>query len=235
MKYLSIPSFITLALLNLSDAATLAQWTFEGDVTTPSIGSGSAVQLGTSVTFNTGNGGGRGWSVTGFPTQGNSSGTDGVRFDTSTVGYPAPSYAGIQIVFDLNTSNTSSRWFRLDHTSNGGTDWTLGAATRLGTAANVGDTWHSENTVFLSDPAILNNPAFGFRIVSVFSADAFTEAGSGNSYLADSAYEVARNTTHVYTGTGLWRFDNVTVHAIPETSSTLLGGLGVLALLRRRR
>jgi len=52
-------------------------------------------------------------------------------------------------------------------------------------------------------------------VVSVFSPEAFTEAASGMSFAAGTAYEVARNTTSTYGG-GTWRFDMVSLSALPR-------------------
>ena len=96
---------------------------------------------------------------------------------------------------------------------------------------------YNTNTIAISDVASLNNSDFQFRVVSVFSPDAFTKANfPSTDYAANSAHEAARNIVSGsnYAG-GTWRFDMVTVNAVPEPSSALLGSLGVLALLRRRR
>lgn len=156
--------------------------------------------------------------------------------DVPTLGFASPAFSSLEVSFDLRTSNTASRWYRLDYTTDG-TNWNLGTPSRLGAAANAGDSWHNNNTVQINDLAALNNNNFGFRVVSVFSPDAFTEANSSTNFAANTAYEVARNTTSNYGG-GTWRFDMVTVTAIPEPGTfalILLGSVGIVRIARRKK
>ena len=56
----------------------------------------------------------------------------------------------------------------------------------------------------------------------------FTIDGSNNSFTSSNS--------RLFVGGGFGlKFDNIVVTAVPEPSAALLGGLGVLALLRRRR
>ena len=244
-KTLTIIGLAAFASLTGSHAQIITQWNFNAENATPSIGSGTISLIGgaTNSGYNSGAGSsdptqpGFGYQTTTYPAQSTASGTAGIQLDVSTASFQSPTYTGIQVSFDLRTSNTSSRWFRIDYTTNGGIDWTLGSAVRMGAAANAGDTWHNGNSLLINDVAALDNANFGFRIVSVFSPDAFTEAASSTNYAANTAYEVARNTTSTYGG-GTWRFDMITVTAVPEPSTFLLIGLGSSFLLlntRRRR
>lgn len=177
------------------------------------------------------------YQTTTYPAQGLASGTAGIRVDASTAGFTSPTYTGLKVSFDLRTSNTSSRWFRIDYTNDGGTNWNLGTATRLGIAANAGDTFHNLNTATISDLLSLGNANFGFRVVSVFSPVSFTEENSNTPFGADTAYEVARNITpggSNYAG-GTWRYDMVTLEAIPEPGTWALIGLGLAVVLVRMR
>ena len=242
MKYF-IGSCAALAVAcSVQAQGTVAQWTFTGDVSTPSTGAGTASLIGgTTATFAAGAAGtpDRGWSTSTYPAQGTGSGTAGASFAVSTVGID-PAATAISFTFDLRTSNTSSRWFRADYTLDGGVTWNLGTATRLGAAdASAGDAWHLGNSLTITDSSALNNAQFAVRVVSVFSPAAFTQVSGAVSYAANSAYEVARNpasgTPSSYSASGTWRFDNVTFTAVPAPGAIALLGLAGLVGSRRRR
>ncbi len=264
MKKLLTSCLLAAAFASTGTAQIVTQWNFNGTATnaipggstspSPSVGSGTASLIGsTTATFASGtaNGGSTdpvtttpnnyAWNTTTYPAQGANSGTAGARFDLSTSGFDTNSYTGLQISFDLRTSNTSSRWFRLDYTTDGGANWILGTATALGAAnANNGDTWHNNRVVSITDPLALDNSTFGFRVVSVFSPNDFTQnTASPTNYLANTAYEVANNASpgSSYAG-GTWRFDMVTATAVPEPSTyalLALGAAGMAAYRLRRR
>lgn len=222
-----------------SASTIVARWTFEGDVITPATGAGTASLLGTTATFAEGNGGGRGWNTTTYPSQATGSGTRGVQFLASTAGVSGP----ISVSFDHRASGTASRWARLDYTLDGGTNWVTGFWNNNG-GLSPHDTFHAFSVDFSSVAAASNNPDFGFRVVSIFSPLAFNQ-NSSLSFAADTAFMRANAeavyppTAGVGTGnygtTGTWRVDNVTVSAVPEPSTVVLAIAGVsLAALRRR-
>lgn len=207
------------------------------------MGSISVIGNATTTGFNSGVGSsdpvqpGLGYQTTTYPSQSLASGTAGIRVDTSTAAFTSPSFTGLNVSFDLRTSNTSSRWYRVDYTNDGGSNWNLGTATRLGATANAGDTFHNSNVLTINDAMALGNTNFGFRVVSVFSPVEFTELFSGTNFGANAAYEVARNQASGgsnYAG-GTWRFDTVTLQAIPEPSTWILIGLGIGFILMRVR
>lgn len=212
----------------------ITQWNFNGPSTTevpggtsspiPAIGTGIAALFGgTTALFASGiaSGGSSdpvitsppnyGWNTETYASQGNNSGARGVQFNVSTVGYE-----DISLNFDLRTSNTSSRWFKLYYTVDGIDYVNLGEPVRLGGMGDnsIGNSWSNQLFAdFTSIAAANNNPNFAIRIVSVFSPIAFTEYNSSTNYDANTAYEAANNTTatpnSVYGG-GTWRFDMVT-------------------------
>jgi hypothetical protein len=236
-------------------ASTVALWDFQtvtsgtAGTAAPIVGTGTVSPFGGAVNtgFNSGSGSsdpvqpGFGYQTDTYPAQSTFSGTRGVRIDVPTTGFSGPTFTGLEVSFDLRTSNTSGRWFRLDHTLDSGTNWVLGSPQRMGgSAANVGDVFNNNNQALINDPAALNNPLFGFRVVSVFSPNAFTQVNGNISYAPNTAYEVARNplvgTNSAYAG-GTWRFDMVKVTAVPEPSTLAMGGTAALALvgvIRRR-
>ncbi|MBK9139689.1 MAG: hypothetical protein IPM17_13145 [Verrucomicrobia bacterium] len=231
----------SLALAGSANAQLIAQWTFEGDVLTPSTGSGTASNVGgTSSAFAAGNGGGRGWNTSSYPAQSTGSGTAGVEFLVSTLGYK-----DITVSYDHRASGTASRWAAFQYTTDGSTWTTLGNNSG---GLSPHDTFYSFNFDLSSTAGVNNNPNFGFRIVSIFSPLAFNQ-NSTLSYGADAAYmranadakyppEAGLGTSN-YSTAGTWRFDNVTVSGsvIPEPHEyAMLAGLGLVgfAIWRRR-
>jgi fibronectin-binding autotransporter adhesin len=200
-----------------ANPVTITQWTFVGDVLTPSTGLGTASNIGgTSSTFATGNGSGtRAWNTSTYPAKQANSGTAGVQFLFSTVGYENLTFS-----YDHRASGTGSRWAQLDYTLNG-TDWITGFWNNNGGLAPH-DTFYPFNVDLSSITGANNNANFGVRIVSIFSPQAFNE-NSVNSFPANTAYMRANNdakyaptagagnSTSQYTSTGTWRFDNVTL------------------------
>jgi hypothetical protein len=175
-----------------------------GGTTTPSTGStglGSSDQAATNIAFQT----------TTYPAQGLANQSAGVQFNTSTSGYE-----NIKLTFDLRLSNTSSRWIQVQYTANG-TSWqNFGSPIRIGGMGddNAGDAWHNENVVdFSSITTVDNNPNFGVRVVTSFSAQAFTMYNTSSSFSPNQAYEPARNPSvgvnSDYAG-GTMRYDMVT-------------------------
>lgn len=198
----------TLISFSARAQVTITQWTFEGDVITPSTGSGTASLIGgTTSTFATGVSGSpdRAWNTSGYPEQGVGSGTAGVEYEVSTV-----SYSNISVEWDHRHSNTSANRIRLQYTLNG-TDWInfeASSANATNMAADVdkgfdngryvadaGDTWYHRTASFASVSGASNNPSFAIRIVSEF---------------ADGTEYAAATSTSTYSPNGTLRYDNVT-------------------------
>lgn len=185
---------------------TITLWTFEGDVTTPETGSGTANLIGgTEATFAKGFSGGRGWNSTKYPDQGTGSGTAGVEFLVSTSGY-----SNISVTWHGRHSNTSANRLRVKYTLDG-VEWEdfeaddsnatnevegVGKGFDNGRfIADAGDTWFTRGVDFSGIPEAANNAAFGIRIVSEF--------------LDGSAYAPA-SPTGTYGSGGTLRYDDVT-------------------------
>jgi len=219
----------------------ITQWTFEGDTTVASTGSGTASLVGgTTSSFAAGSGGGRGWNTTNYQAQGQGSGTAGVQFLAGTTGYE-----GLQISFEHRSSGTGSRWAQVDYTLDGGASWVTGFWNNGG-GLSPHDSFYSFTVDFSGVAGANDNANFGFRIVSIFSPLAFNQ-NTTLSYGANAAYMRA-NAQATFSGTagtgtgdygasGTWRFDNVTVSGtlIPAPGAIALLGLAGLSGKRRRR
>lgn len=223
-------------------AQTITLWNFNGDSATtvpggslspsPAVGSGTASLIGGvtgAASFGSGssNGGSSdpapgtppdyAWQTTTYPAAAAANQTAGLLFSVSTVGF-----SNIQLSYDLRHSNTSSRYERVQYSLDG-----LNFVDSLVFDGNAGDTWFNGRTIDLSSVSgANNNPNFAFRVVAEWES---TATGSGADAYA------ASNTGSSYAVTGTWRFDMVSVTAIPEPSSAALFGLGSAALLIFRR
>lgn len=239
MKHLAALLFCS-SLLASSQAAVITQWNFDASNTTPSTGTGSATLIGTTASFATGVSG-QGWNTTGYAAQSTGSGTRGVQFLASTVGYE-----NITISFSHRASGTASRWANIEYTVDGGASWTLAGSNAGGLSPH--DTFYSFSSDLSSLGIVDDEADFGFRVVAVFAPVAFDQNASLADFAANTAYQRANSQsgfapgsgtgTNDYATTGTWRFDNVTISGtaiVPEPASALLGSFGLLALLRRRR
>ena len=193
--------------------STITQWTFEGDVSTPSTGSGTAAVVGgVTPSFNTGytgtSTGGRAWHTTGYPAQGTGEATAGTQYNVSTTGYTS-----VEVSWHQRHSNTSANRVRLQYTINGSTwlDFEASGSNAENTnggvntgfdngryIADAGDAWFVRSADFSTVTGVSNNALFAVRFVSEFvDGSNYGASNSGSSY-----------------GGGTWRFDNVTFSGI---------------------
>ncbi|MDT9252443.1 lamin tail domain-containing protein, partial [Limnospira sp. PMC 1280.21] len=169
------------------------EWNCEGDVITPSQGTGVASLVGgTTASFAAGMPG-RGWNTTSYPPLGTGSKTAGVQFAVSTQGA-----SDITFKFDIRHSNTAANTIVVQYSSDGGMTFQDGETIVITPApSGAGDTWFSRSVNLSNITALNNNPNAVFRVVSAFDPVA-------GDYLA------ARSTSSYGTG-GTMRFDNVTI------------------------
>ena len=193
----------------------ITQWTFFGDVDTPSTGSGTISNIGgvTNV-FQAGNGAGtRGYQTLNYPAQGTASGTAGIMLAVSTQGYE-----NIELNFDHRASGTASRFARLDYSLDGGQSWVNNFWNNNGGLAPH-DIFYTFTVDFSSVVGVNNNPNFVVRLVSVFSPVAFNQNatlsyGPNEAYMRANVQATFPPDPGIGTGNygtaGTWRFTNIT-------------------------
>ena len=221
-----------MAVSSAAQAQTITQWNFnsvtpDNNTATgslvPSVGSGTAALVGGTIgSFASGVGStdmvasdNSGWGTTGYATQGTGDRTRGVQFNVSTVGSSL-----ISVSWDQRLSNTAARSAQFQYSLNGTAFTDFGAVF----SGSSGDAWFNNRSVDLSGVAgVGNNANFAFRVVAAFEP-------------LTSAYAAA-TTTSTYSTAGTWRFDQVTVSAVPEpgTYAMMLAGLAMLGFMAARK
>ncbi len=248
MQYTMLVAFTALAVTGAVQASTIVtQWNFNGplgarNAPSPSIGVGSATPVGMNGGNNNAdilNAGGtptssdasvsnQAWRVRGSTTNG-WSGTvsllSGARFNVPTINAD-----NIVVSMDINATDGSPRHAQFQYTLDGTSFTSFGGLLDFN-ASN--DRWRNGISFNLSSiVGAANNANFGFRVVSAFSPDAFTNLNGLQA--ANTAFQRADAGTNVYTGAaGNYRFDMVTV--VPAPGAAALLGFGGLVAMRRRR
>jgi hypothetical protein len=231
------------ALCSASAAQTITRWTFEGGVTTPSSGAGSAQLVGgTTGGFADGNTVGTGWNTSSYPAQGTANGTAGVQFNVSTVGYDL-----ITVSYDQLASGGASRWSEMQYTLDRGAGVPVWVTFDNNSGAlSPQDSFGSYFYDLSSVPGVDNNANFAFRIVSVFSPVAFNPGVPVQEFGAFTAYHRAGPNSlngPAYGPNGTWLFDNVELGSLsevmpvpePATASLVLAAGAVFGALHLRR
>jgi hypothetical protein len=188
-------------------AATITHWTFnsnppDGDVgtgtTLPAVGNGTLGRLnGPSPTFATGVSGGgaaaddTAINTSSYPPQGTGNKTSGIQFGASTRGY-----TNIVVTFAQRVSNTGSRYFRFQYSSDG-SNFTDHSIIDLA----PGNTFLTQTVNMGSVPELGDNTNFACRIVAEFENSAI---GSANTNYVTA-------TTSGYTANGAVRFDELVI------------------------
>jgi hypothetical protein len=196
----------------------ITQWDFNAANLTPSTGSGTLSLFGgTTATFAGGfDDENVGWRTANYPTQGQGNLSAGIQMQISTVGKTGItlSYA---VRHGIESANRQSVLWSTDNSN-----YQPAQVFTITPAANgAADTWFTRS---VSLPSGADNQANLYvRIVSNFNPglSAYTATGFGSAY----------------SGSGPWRFDDVSFSAVPEpaTSAAVAGtALVAFALLRKR-
>jgi len=208
------------ALAASASSAVLASWSFEAVPASPSttVGpyaadAGVAAASSNFTTNNTtglstpaGNGSTKSYSANGWAVG------EYYQFTTNTTGY-----TDITISFDATGSNTGPRDFALQYSTNGTT------FTNFTTYSLVNNGWSA------GTPNLASTKTFDLSAVSAIE-------GAATVY-----FRITVNSTTAITGgtvaaAGTSRVDNFTISAVPEPqAAALLGAVGMLGLVRRRR
>jgi len=172
------------------------------------------------------------WRVRGSVNNGWSGTTSllsGAQFNVSTVGL-----SDVTITMDINATDGSPRYAQFMYSTDGTIFTSFGPLFDFN-ATN--DDWaNGLSRDLTSIAAVNNNPNFAFKIVSAFSPFDFTDAGGFHP--ANTAFQRADADplSGPYNGTaGNYRFDMVSVFAVPEPGTLALMGLAFAVLGRRSR
>lgn len=196
----------------------ITKWDFNTANLQPSIGSGTISLIGgTTATFAGGfDDENVGWRTANYPAQGQNNLTAGIQMQVSTVGK-----TGITLSYAVRHGIESANRQSVLWSTDNSTYQPAEVFTFAPQASGTGDTWYNR-TVSLPSGAN-NQPNLYIRIVSNFTPGL-------------SAYTASQLGT-TYSGSGPWRFDDVTFSAVPEPATSVAvaaAGLIGFALLRRR-
>lgn len=157
------------------------------------------------------------WRVRGSVANGWSTTTEllsGARFSAPTTGF-----SNVVVSMDVDASNGAASHAQFQYTTNGVDFISFGNLIEFQNGSDVFDTgltWDLSSIVAVND-----NPNFAFQLVSAFHPD------FGSFRRVDGTGPIGAS--------GNYRFDMVTVSAIPEPSSMLIIGLGMIGCALRRR
>lgn len=171
-------------------------------------------------------------------------GTQGAQFFVPTTSVAT---GAINVSFDWYATTQGEANLQLEYTTNGGTSWnnvalTLGGNDTgltvlnnsssantvtgsyvsdnvLNNGSKAGQDWFTGLTATINDPNALNNSGFGIEMVNASTA----------------ADDVSTQGTALNNSSGNWRFDNITVAAVPEPRSWTLAVIVVVAFVGLRR
>lgn len=196
-------------------AQPLAAWHFNLERTQADSGFGELQVARTLGSYASGTGSGKAWSLRGFAPQGSESGERGWAMRATTLGMDSVWLTGL-----LRGSPTSSRWWRVESSVDGGSTWTT--LWSADTGWGPFDTWVPFRIPLAGAEG---HARVELRAVSVFAPVAFTNFGG--SFGANQAYQGMRvnptSATQNYSTSGTWRWENLSLRGT-ESPPTVWNG-----------
>lgn len=232
MKKIFTLLFFASFLFNINSfSQAFTTWNFNNSDTLPNTGTGvfrtrgSVTRSGTGYASGvTGGGTDFGYNTTNYPPLSTGNATAGFEVATSTEGK-----TGIVISFYLRSSNTASKYFHLQYSTDGSNftffvlpPLSVSNATEGSTAEieggliklTAGGVYNFVQVKLNSLSGVENNPNFKFRVVSAFAPGTSSYAAAGS--------------TSTYAPSGTVRIDNITVssnNVLPVSLSSFSGSL----------
>lgn len=196
-------------------AQPLAAWHFNMERTQADSGFGELQAARTLGSYASGTGSGKAWSLRAFAPQGSESGQRGWAMSANTLGMDSVWLTGL-----MRGSSTSSRWWRVESSLDGGATWSI--LWSADTGWGPFDTWVPFR-IPLAGAA--GHARVELRAVSVFAPVAFTNFGG--SFGANQAYQGMRvnptSATQNYSTSGTWRWENLALRGT-ESPPTVWNG-----------
>lgn len=191
----------TILFLLVQGQTTIVFWDFEEQSTQPAEGEGvielvgGVVEASTAFLQGSGGSGTYAYGTRGYPPQGTNSGTAGIQFSLSTLGFE-----DIHVGFAVRGSNTASKWADFQYSIDQGATWVT-----VQDNEGLFDTgWQGTYEILLPEETA-QQEELQFRIVTIFAPDTevYEPIGSGN-----------------YGTSGTLRFDDVIFFSQEPTGSS---------------
>lgn len=239
-----VTALLLVLLASQASAGTIALWNFNDQNFIADIGSGTAGLVGVTSNWETDpskldpqDPTGSALEIGGesglWPAQTDPSGTDGIRFDVSTVGRSV-----VKVKWDMRHNikegESCPNTVTFQYSINGGTSWIDGP-----TWTGFGDVWYLNREVDLTGVAgVANNPSFACRLVAAWQPGAGKYMPCvGSNYGAKRKWRMDMVRVHddpapaVPSIVALWDFndvrDLVADYGTPASTAQLIGGIAL--------
>lgn len=178
MKRILMTAGFTILFFSIHSQTTIVVWDFEDQTTQPAEGDGvmelvgGVVEASTAYPQGTGGSGSYAYGTTGYPPQGTHSGTAGIQFTLSTLGFE-----DIHAGFAVRGSNTASKWAEFQYSIDQGTTW----VTVQDNEGLFNNGWQGTYEILLPEETA-QQEVLQFRIVTIFEpgTEEYQPIDSGN-------------------------------------------------------